>query len=340
MFFFLVNYARQGQATQSSIFAPWVAQKAIDGKKFESTCSITGFQPSPWLRVDLLESYAISTVAISNRGDCCADQTDNAEIRIGDSLENNGNNNPICAVTSNLPVRTTANYSCDEMAGRYVNVVRTGINGHLTLCEVEVYGKEPTKENLALKGTATQANTYSDRVAQKAIDGIKHGPGEAPYCAITGYQLSPWWRLDLLNSCTVNTVVIINREDCCRDQTNGAEIRIGDSLENNGNDNPLCGVFFNIPVNSTVSYSCNGMIGRYVNVVMTGIQSHLSLCEVEVYGTNRRYKGFLRLKFLSSVDVAALSNNILNKLESALSLHISDFKLSWTQLPYKEDLVF
>nr|XP_055073978.1 fucolectin-like [Misgurnus anguillicaudatus] len=192
------------------------------------------------------------------------------------------------------------------------------------------------EENLALKGTATQSTTYFTRVAQKAIDGIKHGPGEALHCAIAGHQLNPWWRLDLLDSFTVYTVVITNREDCCPDQTNGAEIRIGDSLENNGNNNSICDVIFNPTVNSTVSYSCNGMMGRYVNVVMTGLQPYLSLCEVEVYVTDRRNKSFLRLKFLSSVDVAALSNKILNKLQSALSLHISDFKLSWTQLPYKE----
>ncbi|XP_052458919.1 fucolectin-5-like [Carassius gibelio] len=139
-------------------------------------------------------------------------------------------------------------------------------------------------ENLALKGTAVQSSTYYS--AAQAIDGIRYAPGVAhTYCSITGYELNPWWRLDLLDYYKIYKVTVTNRADCCLAQTTGVEIRIGNSLENNGNNNPRCGVTSLVPAGTSVSFSCGGMEGRYVNMYLPNIQMWLSLCEVEVYGT-------------------------------------------------------
>ncbi|KTF91633.1 hypothetical protein cypCar_00034154, partial [Cyprinus carpio] len=88
--------------------------------------------------LDLLDNYYIRTVIITNRADCCPERLDGAEIRIGNSLENNGNNNPICAVIASIPIGASHSYSCPDMEGRYMNIVVPG-NRYLTLCEVEVY---------------------------------------------------------------------------------------------------------------------------------------------------------------------------------------------------------
>ncbi len=93
-------------------------------------------------------------------------------------------------------------------------------------------------ENLALKGTAVQSTTYYHWGAANAIDGIRYAPGEASYCSITLNHLNPWWRLDLLEYYYIYKVSITNRADCCSERMTGVEIRIGNSLENNGNNNP------------------------------------------------------------------------------------------------------
>lgn len=93
-------------------------------------------------------------------------------------------------------------------------------------------------ENLALKGKAIQSSTYYHWGAAYAIDGIRYAPGEASYCSITLNTLSPWWRLDLLDYYYINRVTITNRADCCPERMTGVEIRVGNSLENNGNNNP------------------------------------------------------------------------------------------------------
>ncbi|KAI7813901.1 hypothetical protein IRJ41_004039 [Triplophysa rosa] len=332
-----LNLALRGTATQSSTLTPWAAQNANDGVRHgpgtAESCSITSSESNPWWRLDLLHVYDISTVIITARSDGYLDQTNGAEIRIGNSLENNGNTNPICAVISTIPPGVSVSFSCNGMNGRYVNVLMPKVQ-YLSLCEVEVY----RSENLAVKGTATQSTTYYNYVAENAIDGIRYAPGAAPFCSITSKQSNSWWRLDLLGYCEISTVIISNRGDAGTEQTNRAEIRIGNSLDNNGNNNPICAVIPDLPLRSTVSFSCNGMVGRYVNVVMLSDQ-YLTLCEVEVYGTGAIYKKqtFLRLKFSSSVDVAAESDKILHQLQSALASHISDFNLSWTQLPEEEE---
>ncbi|XP_026109487.1 fucolectin-like [Carassius auratus] len=143
-----------------------------------------------------------------------------------------------------------------------------------------------------LDGMLTQSKSllYESRAnsgAAQAIDGIRYASGVGDtYCSITSYQLNPWWRLDLLDSYYIYKVTVTNRGDDYLDQTTGVEIRIGNSLENNGNNNPRCGVTSLAPAGSSVSFSCGGMEGRYVNMYVPNIQRNLALCEVEVYGTD------------------------------------------------------
>ncbi|KAL1272086.1 hypothetical protein QQF64_031102 [Cirrhinus molitorella] len=191
-------------------------------------------------------------------------------------------------------------------------------------------------ENLALRGKAVQSTTYGAYWgAANAIDGIRYAPGEASYCTITLNKPNQWWRLDLLEYYYIYKVVITNRADCCPERMTGVEIRIGNSLVNNGNDNPRCAVVTTrVPPGGTVSFNCNGMGGRYVNMYLANIQTYLTLCEVEVYGTAYRKNMFLKMKLTSSGDTAALNNTFLNKLQSALGLSsVSDVKLSWSNLP-------
>uniref|UniRef100_A0A667XY18 Si:ch211-215k15.4 n=1 Tax=Myripristis murdjan TaxID=586833 RepID=A0A667XY18_9TELE len=146
----LKNLALRGKATQSSIRdAPWTgysaASHAIDGNRESQfsagSCSNTHPQKDPWWRVDLLDSYIITSIIITIRGDCCAEET--TGIRIGNSLDNNGNNNPRCAVVSHIAAGLTETFQCDGMEGRYVNLIIPGRKELLTLCEVEVSPPDP-----------------------------------------------------------------------------------------------------------------------------------------------------------------------------------------------------
>ncbi len=93
------NLATGRTVTQSSTIGTWFVQQAIDFNpgftKPSSSCSSTTGQTNPWWRVDLHYIYRVSRVVVTNRLDCCPERINGAEIRIGNSLENNGNNNPM-----------------------------------------------------------------------------------------------------------------------------------------------------------------------------------------------------------------------------------------------------
>ena len=65
------------------------------------------------------------------------------------------------------------------------------------------------------------------------------------------------------------------------------EIRIGNTLADNGNQNSKCGGFYSLGNGETRNISCPVPIkGRYVNIRIPGRETILTLCEVEVYAGN------------------------------------------------------
>ncbi|XP_068136076.1 fucolectin-like [Hyperolius riggenbachi] len=147
------------------------------------------------------------------------------------------------------------------------------------------YPPPPPGPNLALRGRATQSSVYTGiSTAINAIDGNPDSNFNHGSCAITNYELSPWWRVDLLAPHKISQIIITNRGDCCGSRLNGASILIGNSLQNNGNNNPSCTQITSIGNGATQTFQCNGMVGRYLNIILPGQWNYLQLCEVRVYG--------------------------------------------------------
>uniref|UniRef100_A0A8C2A3S2 Fucolectin tachylectin-4 pentraxin-1 domain-containing protein n=1 Tax=Cyprinus carpio TaxID=7962 RepID=A0A8C2A3S2_CYPCA len=272
-----MNVAAWGTADQSTTYRHWFAQNALDG--LGSTCTHTDEQKTdPWWRVDLLKVYRVNRVIITNRPSNGL-RINGAVIRIGNFLDIYSNT--ICAVISTLADGATATFSCGGMEGRYMIVHIPGYKKILSLSEVGVYGY--LAGNLAVDGATTQSSTFTSWFAEKAIDSNR-GLQQNTSCSSTLDETNPWWRLDLRDVYKISEVVITNRNDCCAEQINGAEIHIGNSLEINGNNNPICAVIPAIPAGESYSYSCGGMEGRYLNLIIPGDMKTLILCEVEVYG--------------------------------------------------------
>ncbi|KAM9450169.1 fucolectin-like [Clarias gariepinus] len=190
--------------------------------------------------------------------------------------------------------------------------------------------------DLALGGTATQSSTLYNYYPSKAIDGNTASSVGSGSCSHTNRDYGPWWRVDLLAEYVIGTVVITNRGDCCSQRINGAEIHIGDSLVNKGNNNPRCVVISSIPAGATASYTCN-MMGRYVNIILPNIYQFLTLCEVQVYEGPTIKWTFLRLKINSSEDFSnpTMKDSILQKIKST-NLQTSIFQIHWTVEPELE----
>ena len=94
-----------------------------------------------------------------------------------------------------------------------------------------------TGENLAVQGKASQSSLFSFGYAYNAIDGNRASNWDLGSCSHTNKDFNPWWRLDMGKTHKVFSVNIISR-NILPERLNGAEIRIGDSIVNNGNNNP------------------------------------------------------------------------------------------------------
>ncbi|XDV35086.1 hypothetical protein PO909_005121 [Leuciscus waleckii] len=287
------NLALNGVAVQSSLGHPQGdAQHAVDGNRDsdykKGSCTITKTEFNPWWRVDLGNVYSVSNVTITNRGDCCKDRLRGAQIRIGNKLDNNGNNNELAATLLTAP-NGTQTFSFESVNGRYVNIFLHGNDEILTVCEVEVFGVLDTplyicgQRNLALGATAVQSSIFGQAGAQKAVDGNRNSIFRQGSCSVTNGDKDPWWRVDLGVVYKVTRVSITNRGDAVAERINGAQIRIGNSLENNGNNNELAATVVSIPAGDTKTFEFKPINGRFVNIFIPGRSEYLTLCEVEVF---------------------------------------------------------
>ncbi|XP_059195111.1 fucolectin-like [Centropristis striata] len=151
------NVALRGKATQSDRYDhPFGgAYSAIDGNRDSrfsaGSCTHTDEESNPWWRVDLLDKYIISSVTVTNRGDCCAERINGAQVHIGNSLEGHGTSNTVVGTISVIPSGQSFTLTFTPVEGRYVTVSLPGAKRWLTLCEVEVYGylasEKPSETN-------------------------------------------------------------------------------------------------------------------------------------------------------------------------------------------------
>ncbi|XP_063042591.1 uncharacterized protein LOC134437076 [Engraulis encrasicolus] len=257
------------------------SELAIDGDP--NTYALSQVDSSPTWRVDLERVYQVETVSITNRIDCCPEKLNGAQIHIGSA----NSANPRCAVVSMVPPGETYTYSCHGMEGRLVSIFVPGPGQQLALAEVQVFGRPA--DNLALLGAVSQSSTFSTPQGQALGPQLSHdgdrSTSDPALCSRTQEERSPWWRLDLGEEHQVSTVTILTRADLRPEPiTQGGEIRVGSSLDNNGNDNAICAsVSSKVPQFNT--YVCDGMVGRYVNIHLPGEATFINLCEVEVTGS-------------------------------------------------------
>lgn len=266
------------------------AHRAVDGVKYtelhRNSCSLTDEEDNPWWRVDLGETKKIFSLIItsSNQGHY---RLNGIQIWIENSPEDQSFR---CGVISSFHPGLSKYLSCNNAEGRYVKMFLPGVNKTLSLCEVQVFTADytPPRSNVAVRGEAVQSSTLSYGGAFRANDGKRHTYYTEGSCSHTAVNdTDPWWRLDLGQTYRISAVKITNRGDCCPERLNGAQIRIGNSLANNGNNNTWCTTINHIPRGNTLSFNCNSgfLEGRFVNVVIPGHNKTLTLCEVEVYGS-------------------------------------------------------
>ncbi|KAF7988440.1 hypothetical protein HCN44_001013 [Aphidius gifuensis] len=127
-----------------------------DGKR----CTETQSEPSPWWRVDLLKSYSVKVVRVTTRGCCGHQPLQDIEIRVGNSSAEL-QRNPLCAwFPGTIEEGITKTFACARaLVGQYVFLQLVGVEGSLSLCEVEIFATDEFSiDRCAHAGTSADAD--------------------------------------------------------------------------------------------------------------------------------------------------------------------------------------
>ncbi|KAK7461195.1 hypothetical protein BaRGS_00038754 [Batillaria attramentaria] len=143
----LINVALNKPARQSSTCCGGTASRAVDGhadpnySNMHCTATSDPGNPGPWWRVDLLESYEVRAVTITNRRDCCGERLRDFYVEI---FSEDPAGNPYATSTlcyhypGTMPGGATQTLYCLKPAwGRYVRIKKPA-SVPLTLCGVDV----------------------------------------------------------------------------------------------------------------------------------------------------------------------------------------------------------
>ena len=145
--------------------------------------------------------------------------------------------------------------------------------------------------NLAMGKTATQSSTLSDYATTGpagAVDSDTDGNFFHGSVTHTKVDSNAWWQVDLGSSTTVNTIIVWNRTDCCRDRLKDYWVFVSDTGFG-ATDTPAtlrdrAGTFSTHETSAPspfVTIRTGGVRGRYVRVQLAG-KGYLSLSEVQV----------------------------------------------------------
>ncbi|MCP4149534.1 MAG: hypothetical protein GY757_17440 [bacterium] len=269
---FYNNVAIGKPAVQSSNQFGKTGAEAVDGNTSGDfgtgsvTCTEITNQPA-WM-LDLEEPYEIYDINVYNRTDCCGERLSDFDIKISED----GSVWESIHVPGECQSPTTVNFG--GLTARYVTVQLRGFN-YLSLAEVEVMGKGPIRENIALGKTASQSSNNFSTTGTEALDGNIDGDSSSGSMSHTHPDSPSWWQVDLGSSYALEEIRVYNRTDCCAERLRNFEIKISQDEENWETilvpDQALRPSYINV----------SGHIGRFIRIQLTAVD-FLSLPEVEV----------------------------------------------------------
>ncbi|XP_075158690.1 CUB and Sushi multiple domains furrowed [Haematobia irritans] len=181
------SYTRAGPAHYANDGQP--GNKNPDGQQ----CSETQKEPSPWWRVDLLTPQAVRVVRITTRGCCGHQPLQDLEIRVGNSSADL-QRNPLCAwYPGTLDEGITKTFTCARpLVGQYVAIQLVGVEGSLSLCEVEVFTNDEFSVDRCLSsklGVDTVLTTFSKTCYEFHVTKGESFDKAQQMCKVTGGDL-------------------------------------------------------------------------------------------------------------------------------------------------------
>ncbi|MGK0363328.1 MAG: hypothetical protein ACI85O_000373 [Saprospiraceae bacterium] len=169
--------------------------------------------------------------------------------------------------------------------------------------------------NLALNGTATQSGTTWDAEASRAIDGNTNGNFWAALSVSgTGWNVQPWWEVDLGQVSDIETINIWNRTDCCNENLVDYYVLISEMPFATNNlfdltDDANVTAFLQTVEAGSPTAIPTIVSGRYVRIQLLG-NGILSMAEVEIMGATGGSPCNLSTVWSSGLGVDTIQENL------------------------------
>ncbi|CAG2216432.1 unnamed protein product [Mytilus edulis] len=170
--------------------------------------------------------------------------------------------------------------------------------------------------NIAVNKNATQVSTRNNNVLRfgprNANNGKRNQDANKGDCThTTDTDPVKWWTVDFGNMYTIESVHIFARTDCCLERHSDFEIRIHNTSDWSSQ---YCLCYKQIGQAPTeMNINCNdGLSGKYLTVYKKDDYHHypLTLCEVEVYGTEVTGKTVITNTMKPTTEITTITNQI------------------------------
>lgn len=290
-------------ASQSSTLASQYGASVALNRNYGDFTHTSAEATDNWWLLDLGGPVPIHHVILFNRGGgCCPERLRDITISFFDTNNTLLLNSPLLNPGNIMGGPGSISYTNPPLNARYVKVTRTATGGDgdhggntLSLGEVEIHA-----ENLAQGQPSSQSTSWPGLPAGNANNG-----DPANYSHTTGEATDNWWQVDLGANFEVNSVMILNRPDCCGGRFRDLTVSVLDESLAPVYSSPLlnpgnvlgggAGDYSNGPKSLSADLRFlnggNPVLGRYVRVTRTatgGDGNHdgnvLALAEVQVFG--------------------------------------------------------
>ena len=293
-----INLAIGRATSASSVGWGGTPGRAVDGNSdgnyYNNSVTHTLAEPESWWQVDLGQSSAVQSIEVFNRSDCCSERLSDFYVFVSSTDMSGRTLAQLIADTSVARVRVLSMNGAPSVAlalpaqGRFVKLQLAGTD-YLSLAEVRVMGMVAALSNLAEGRPTTASSVGWGGDTGRAVDGNTDGNYANNSVTHTGFDVQPWWQVDLGQLRSIQSVQLFNRTDCCVARLSNLNVFVS---ANDMSGRSLAQLKADPAVAQVPVATLNGAAsitlplvaqGRFVKVQLEGT-NYLSLAEVRVLG--------------------------------------------------------
>uniref|UniRef100_A0A1I8I5H7 WSC domain-containing protein n=1 Tax=Macrostomum lignano TaxID=282301 RepID=A0A1I8I5H7_9PLAT len=275
----------------------------INQAPWSNECAFTTADMRPWFEARLENPSFVTRIqlfTVRNIEERGRDALRDFDLLVGDFT---------CARYRSYASFSNRTFSCDNI-GEHIRVQSHLDHAVLVLCEVVVYGKvlhlsRADNGNTRLKvSRCAMSSVEKNNICERAIDNNLDQDLKKGACAYTEKEKRPWWEGRLEVPAIVRKLRVYNRADCCQSQLNTFEITV---------DGQLCFRYDADKMINVQDFECRRFGSRVrITIAMgkTDDNSHLPLCEVQLYGFPVVYLGAKKPSYIGCFPERRLKRDL------------------------------